>query len=220
MKPYKLRLELLSPTLIGSGETFGALIDTDVVFDEVGLPFVPSKRIKGCLRDSAMEAKEIFKSSGIDRSWIDIDKTFGKIGCSESAPVYFSNLFIEDYENTRALFEYYLKEKKYPDILSREYILETFAETRQHTAIDSETGVARDSSLRTVRVIKKGITFYGDIHIEKQNETISDTLCLACLNFRFMGTKRNRGFGEIRCSLFEGDKELSIRNKLEEKCSA
>ncbi len=216
MKTYQLKLELLSPALIGSGEGFGALIDTDIVFDDAGIPFVPSKRIKGCLRDSANEVKEMFNLL-TDR---DIEITFGKIGDSESGAVYFSNLTIEDiedYEKNKAWLDYYLKNNKYPDILSKERILETFTEIRQQTAIDS--GVAKGGSLRTIRVIKKDSEFYGDIHIEKESETILDTLMLACLNFRSMGTKRNRGFGEIHCSLFEAEKELPIPKKLEELCT-
>ena len=216
MKTYQLKLKLLSPTLIGSGEGFGALIDTDIVFDDAGIPFVPSKRIKGCLLDSATEVKEIFNDL-IDFP-MDIETTFGKKGGdSKSGAVYFSNLTVADYKNNKAWLDYYLKNKKYPDILSRERILETFTEIRQQTAIES--GVAKDGSLRTIRVIKKGFEFYGDIHIEKESETILDTLMLACLNFRFMGTKRNRGFGEIHCSLLENGKELPIPKKLEELCT-
>jgi CRISPR/Cas system CMR subunit Cmr4 (Cas7 group RAMP superfamily) len=61
MKTYTLKLTLLSPCLIGSGEGFGAVIDSDIVFDEFGIPYIPAKRIKGCLRDSAIEVCEMFK---------------------------------------------------------------------------------------------------------------------------------------------------------------
>ena len=39
MKTLTIELKLLSNTLIGSGEGFGAIIDTDVVFDETGIPY-------------------------------------------------------------------------------------------------------------------------------------------------------------------------------------
>ena len=66
MNNYKLVLELKSPTLIGSGSGFGAEIDTDIVFDELGLPYIPSKRIKGCLRDAIKEIEEMFSLAGVD----------------------------------------------------------------------------------------------------------------------------------------------------------
>jgi CRISPR-associated protein Csx10 len=217
MKAYQVKLELLSPTLIGSGEGFGLLIDTDIVFDDAGIPFIPSKRIKGCLLDSVKEVKELFDSSHIDYS-INIETAFGKTGSSESGAVYFSNLTIEDYDINKAWLDYYLKNNKYPDLLSKERILETFTEIRQQTAIDN--GVAKDGALRTIRVIKKGFKFYGDVHIDNETEAIVNTLALACLNFRFIGTKRNRGFGEVHCSLLKDGNELPIKKKLEELCTA
>ena len=216
MKTYQLKLKLLSAALIGSGEGFGSLIDTDIVFDDAGIPFVPSKRIKGCLLDSAEEVRTLFDSSHIN-CLMDINKTFGETGNSESGAVYFSNLTIEDYDKNKAWLDYFLKNNKYPDLLSKERILETFTEIRQQTAIDN--GVAKDSSLRTIRVIKKGFEFYGDVHIDNETEAIVNTLNLSCLNFRFMGTKRNRGLGEVHCSLLKDGNELSIRKNLEELCT-
>lgn len=49
----KLIIELLSDCLPGSGAGNGSYIDTDCVFDAYGFPFIPSKRIKGCLRETA-----------------------------------------------------------------------------------------------------------------------------------------------------------------------
>ena len=51
MMNHKINVKLKSDALIGSGEGFGAIIDTDVVFDEVGIPYIPGRRIKGCLKD-------------------------------------------------------------------------------------------------------------------------------------------------------------------------
>lgn len=47
MAVFTFNLELLSDTLIGSGEGWGATIDTDVVFDDFGLPYIPARRVKG-----------------------------------------------------------------------------------------------------------------------------------------------------------------------------
>ncbi|OQY09428.1 MAG: hypothetical protein B6I30_09830 [Desulfobacteraceae bacterium 4572_187] len=218
MKRYTINLQLESPTLVGSGEGFGAIIDTDVVFDEVGLPFVPAKRIKGCLRDSAEEVLEYFGKAGIDLPVAAVSETFGAPGASSSAPVYFSSLFIEDYERNRAWFEYLLAAKKYDDILSKERILDAFTQIRRQTAIGSD-GIAYNHSLRTIRVVNNNVRFVGDLHIEGDDITILNTLLLACMNFRRMGGKRNRGFGKVGCLLFDGEKELSINELLEEKCT-
>ena len=217
MKKYKLKLELKSAALIGSGEGFGAIIDTDIVFDEVGIPFIPAKRIKGCLRDSATEIQEMFDRSKINFK-INIDETFGIPGRENSTPVYFSNLTLQDYEQNKKWLEYLVNKNEYSDILSKDRVLETFTEIRQQTAIGSD-GVALAHSLRTVRVLKRGLTFYGGVDVDTENPDITNTLIFACSNFRHLGTKRNRGFGDIDCKLIDGKKEIYIKERLEEICT-
>ncbi len=216
MKQYTIKLSLDSPALSGSGEGFGAVIDADVPFDDVGIPFIPAKRIKGCLLDAAKEVREMFALAGIDFS-LKVEETFGVPGARESAPVYFSNLTIPDYQENRAWLEYFIHSNKYPAILSKERVLETFSEIRQQTAINPD-GVAFDHSLRTSRLIKKGALFTGNVQMEDDREDIVVTLRLACLNFSHMGTTRNRGFGEVSCTLFHGDREIPIPEELEEIC--
>jgi len=218
MKKSEIEIELLSPALAGSGVGFGAGIDADVVFDDFGMPFIPAKRLKGCLRDSVEEVREIFSLAGIVEDEIQIEKTFGKTGDERSAPVYFSNLCIEDYEQNYAWLRYFLKSEKYKSLIMPERILGAFTEIRRQTQIDD--GVALDHSLRTIRVLRKGRRFSGEVHVERDDAHIQTTLLLACRNFRRFGTRRNRGFGEIRCTLRENGQPLFIDQKLEALCTA
>lgn len=214
MKTYTIQIELKSDALIGSGEGFGAVIDSDIVFDNLGIPYIPAKRIKGCLKDSAIEVGQMFNQSEMN---IEIDKTFGKPGEEASTPVYFSNLTIDEYERNRQWLEYLVSNDE-AGILSSDNILSTFTSIRQQTAIDKK-GVADEHSLRTIRAIKKGLIFKGKIQVEINDQPISDTLALACLNLRYLGTKRNRGFGEVECKLFDGAKEVSVMDQLEAICT-
>jgi CRISPR-associated protein Csx10 len=226
MKTYNLKLTLQSPCLIGSGEGFGAVIDSDIVFDELGIPYIPAKRIKGCLRDSAIEVCEMFKQAEIKMFVLEeensengfkiISRLFGNPGDEKPAQVYFSNLTIEKYEETVQWLRYLMKE--YKDIITRESIINQYAELRQQTAIDEGTGTAQEHSLRTIRVAKKGISFTGTIDIEEANDDLIALLYFACKNLRRMGTKRNRGFGSIECKLYEDSKEINFLAKLEELC--
>lgn len=222
MTTYQLELALLSPTLAGSGVGFGSGIDADVVFDDLGIPFIPAKRIKGCLRDAAEEVRELFEVAGISRDEIQIEKTFGKTGDEKSAPVYFSNFYLADYERHKEWLRYFAKakskSKEYKHFITPARILDTFTEIRQQTRIGDE-GVALDHSLRTIRVLRNDLKFYGDVRIEENDERILNTLLLACRNFRRFGTKRNRGFGEIRCTLLRDGQPLSIDQKLEALCT-
>lgn len=220
MKNHRLKLELLSPTLAGSGTGFGASIDTDVVFDDLGIPFIPAKRIKGCLRDAAREILDMFSLSGVETDDLQIELTFGEIGSESAAPVYFSNLYIGDSELNKAWLNYFVKSEDYKDIVTHERILNTFTEIRRQTRIGDD-GVASEHSLRTIRVLGKGMAFFGDVHIQIEDEKILNTLLLACSNFRRFGTKRNRGFGEVSCSLISKDGQLlSATKNLEVLCTA
>lgn len=226
MKRYELQITLKSPALIGSGEGSGSLIDSDIVFDDIGIPYIPSKRIKGCLRDSAIEICEMFKRANLPYIDLGPDDTengfrlvsgvFGKPGQEKPASVFFSNLTIEDYEANRDWFIYLINE--YKGVVSRESLIDTFTELRQQTAIDEESGTAEEHSLRTIRVAKEGIVFTGAIDVESDNDDAIKLLSFACKNLRRFGTKRNRGFGEIECKLFENSKEINFINELEVLC--
>ncbi len=53
-------------------------------------------------------------------------------------------------------------QEKYKNIINRLNILNYFTTIRQQTAID-EKGIAKEHSLRTIRVLKPEITFIADI---------------------------------------------------------
>jgi len=49
----RMTITLLSDMCCGTGEGDGINLDTTTAFDEMGLPFIPAKRLKGLLRESA-----------------------------------------------------------------------------------------------------------------------------------------------------------------------
>ena len=57
----KITIKLLSDLCTCSGETYNSVVDMDVVYDENGIPYIPAKRIKGCIREAALEMKEMGK---------------------------------------------------------------------------------------------------------------------------------------------------------------
>lgn len=219
-----LKIEFLTPCLIGSGTGYSALIDTDIVFDDAGIPFIPAKRIKGCLRDSATEVCEYLDLAGIDLfnlkkesgEFSIVLKAFGRRGEDEPAGVYFSNLYIDNHESILRWIRFFIEE--YSSFVTRESIINYFTELRQHTAIDKKTGTAKEHSLRTIRVAKKGLCFSGAIDVMEDEPEILKLLYLAAKNLRHMGTKRTKGFGSIRAALLEKDKELNFMDELEVLC--
>ena len=54
----KLRITLRSDLCAGSGESFGNSVDTDICISDAGLPYIPARRLKGCLRAEAVQLKQ------------------------------------------------------------------------------------------------------------------------------------------------------------------
>ena len=91
----QLIIRLLSDLCTCSGDTHNSLVDTDVVYDENGIPYIPAKRIKGCIREVAQEMVEL----GIADA--EMHEIFGKEGQQNSA-FSLSNAYIENYEKVTA----------------------------------------------------------------------------------------------------------------------
>ena len=90
----KITIKLLSDLCTCSGETYNSLVDMDVVYDEYGIPYIPAKRIKGCIREAALEMAEL----GLIQ-WEQYENLFGREGHQSSAFT-ISNAYIKDYEIT------------------------------------------------------------------------------------------------------------------------
>lgn len=222
MIQLRLEVQLLSDALIASGEGFGAIIDSDILFDDVGLPYIPARRLKGCLHDCANKAEAYLMDC--DLSWpISAALTFGHSGQSKPAPVYFSDLKIQEYEANYAWLKYLLNEKEIAQILSKNSVMESMTSIRHQIKIN-EQGVTQAHSLRTMRVAQKGLIFEGEIQIHAEGDElqhIKNTLVLACreLDEMGLGAKRTRGLGVVECKLFQREQLLN-KQLMEALCTA
>jgi len=202
---YKLKISLLSDTIIGSSEGYSVIVDTDIVYDEYGFPYIPAKRIKGILRDSADELISYFDSSNIGYK-IEKDGLFGKSGWLEGNIV-LSDFYIEEYEKNKEWIKYLSnKQKIYNVNISQQNVLNTFTTIRIGTSIDKEKGISKKGSLRKFRCLKAGLDFYGKIDMDEKYE---EQLALICQNVRSIGTKRNRGFGRVSFTLYKNGEDIN-----------
>lgn len=216
MQKYKVIIKLMSDALVGSGEGYGAIIDSDIIFDDIGIPYLPARRIKGLLRDSAEEIVNILETASISSINVNIiEKLFGVPGQTESSPISIPNFYIDEYENNYEWLKYYSKDKEYGKSISNESIINSFTSLRRQTSV--EDGVAKEHSLRTIRVINKDIVFKGEIEIFSNNSEMKKIFLLSCQNLRNIGTKRSRGLGEVEC-VVEGQNPNEIHKLLEELC--
>lgn len=188
---YKLQIRLLSDTLIGAAEGFGAIIDKDSVFDQVGLPLIPGKRVKGILREQA----DLLKKFGQNKP--DINKLFGAIGMTDKTTEYLTvgNFLAESYNENEECLKYLISN----GTITRSEVINHFTSIRMMTRIDDD-GIAADTSLRTIRVLKKGLIFTGELIFDSTHLRIfKDIFALT----RRIGSMRNRGLGHIQCTLIQ-----------------
>ena len=208
-----LRIKLLSDLCVSSGETYNSYVDTDVVYDEYGLPFIPAKRMKGCIREAALELVE----------WGLFDKQlyeslFGKEG-KERTLFSLDNAYLDNYE------EYIADLMGCEDkaLVHPQRVLGLYTYTRTQTAMTKD-GVADKGSLRTIRVVSKGNCFNAYL---RENVKLSDMqkelLVKAISLVKHIGVDRTRGLGLVELSLLEekrkeakceSAREYSERNRI------
>lgn len=195
MERYRLKIELLSDLCAGNGKGYNSSLDTDVCQDKYGFPYIPGRRIKGILRECALELSD----------WgyeIDPDTLFGKEGDS-FAPVRIGSAELESADIIRQMIE----DNPNVSVFAPQNVLNCYSYIRTNTAVDYETGVADDQSLRNMRVVNKGTVFYADVRLRYPK--MKDLLERCCMVYRHMGLHRTRGLGEVCVSLVEPLDEVS-----------
>lgn len=186
-----ISIKLLSDLCCYSGEVYNTTVDTDVVYDDYGLPYIPAKRLKGCIREAALELYEM----GLMPHYNAI---FGKEG-SDASAFTISNARVENYD--AKVKE--LKQFEKTDFVNQQNVLSLYTYLRTQTAVDTNTGTAIENSLRTLRVLNKGLIFYADVDLE--NKDYVEEFKNAVSMVKHMGVSRTRGLGLV---------ELKIKNNL------
>lgn len=186
-----ISIKLLSDLCCYSGEVYNTTVDTDVVYDDYGLPYIPAKRLKGCIREAALELYEM----GLMPHYNAI---FGKEG-SDASAFTISNARVENYD--AKVKE--LKQFEKTDFVNQQNVLSLYTYLRTQTAVDTNTGTAIENSLRTLRVLKKGLIFNANVDLE--NSEYFEEFKNAVSMVKHMGVSRTRGLGLV---------ELKIKNNL------
>ena len=187
----EISIKLLSDLCCYSGEVYNTTVDTDVVYDDYGLPYIPAKRLKGCIREAALELYEM----GLLPHYNAI---FGKEG-SDASAFTISNAKLKNYEEIVNGLNQFEK----ADFVNQQKVLSLFTYLRTQTAVDTNTGTAIENSLRTLRVLKKGLIFHADVDLK--NNDYAEEFKNAVSMVKHMGVSRTRGLGLV---------ELKVENSL------
>lgn len=182
----EIKIQLLSDLCTYSGESYNSMVDADVSYDRYGIPNIPAKRLKGCIREAALEMKEL----GII-SQDQFEEIFGKEG-EQRAAFSLSNACIFDYEETTDA----LNCCPYEELKTPQNVLDQYTCTRTQTAVDPESGVADENSLRTIRVVRKGLRFQAECNWEKE-VSAPEILGQAVSLVKHIGMARTRGLGMV-----------------------
>lgn len=188
MSKYILNIKLLSDMCVSDGGVYNSQIDIDVCYDRFGFPYIPAKRLKGCLRECALELNDWGMS-------IDIKSMFGDKGeASNSGAVRIGNACLDNLDNLREI----INNSHNLLVYHPQNVLSVYTRLRSQTSIDNETGVAVDGSLRTTRVVNKGKTFCAQVDIPEKYVSDFEN-CVRSLTQ--IGMSRTRGLGEIKATL-------------------
>ncbi len=206
-KDFELRVGLLSPLHLGSGQA-DVNVDAQIIHDKYGLPYFPGRRLKGLLYESGVEVAEMAELSGLPLfTGAQLDEFFQR-GSLGQVQLDLSNLYLEGSEEMRAEWGYL--EERYPGLFRPEDVLESYTSLRYQTKIDAETGTAADTSLHNMQVLDEGLIFTGSLSLKNGDMKSLAILALALRNLTQAGLKRSRGFGHLACTLEQGGRDVML----------
>jgi CRISPR-associated protein Csx10 len=184
-------MELLSDLCPASGNGFAGFVNTDVCFDGLGLPYVPAKRLKGCLRECGLDILSV------DYSFSDaLKRLFGETGNFVSGTLKIGNGKLQNYSDIAA---------NIGDAHTSE-LAEVYTSVRSRTKMEGEK--AAEGMLRTARVLNKGQVYEFPVTLSDDD---FDFLKMCVKSLRGFGLNRSRGLGEVKCELVDADTPNGVK---------
>lgn len=194
LRPRGMTVELLSDTTFGRGEGTAGVVDVEVEHDAWGLPFVGGKTLRGLLRDIWLSMQGCFPE--LQEAALQVLGSPADV--AETSILRIGDAVIE--ESSRRHLVAAAGREHHP--LAPETILGALTEVRSQTSEDRGTGAPARTTLRSVRVVVRGLRFDAPL-LWLAEPTPKDLQCLALavLGTRHAGLSRNRGRGHLRLAL-------------------
>lgn len=189
----QIKITLLSDMCVSDGGVYNSMLDTDICSSPEGFPYIPAKRLRGCLRECALELKDWGYS-------INPNELFGTEGDAVSA-VRLGDAQLEDIEE----MTHHVSEGQWHMLFHPQNVLNHFSYIRTQTSINNKTGTADAKSLRTMRVAAKGLVFISNAEVRAD---LYDCLEACCNVLSGMGIGRTRGLGEVTVSMRPFDESV------------
>lgn len=205
MTNHLLEIDILELWQAGSGRGEGSFLDSVPVLDADGLPYLPGRTLKGLLRD-AVRALTSFGGCTTDME----ELLFGTRGDSDRYTTKPGALRVGDARLPHAVREHLCEiPAEERERRARAQQKESLFHDAFQTAIDEAAGVARNRSLRSIRLavpmlIEAELTETAALS-EKQREA----LCAALPLIDAVGSGRARGLGRCTVSMAVASTETS-----------
>jgi CRISPR/Cas system CSM-associated protein Csm3 (group 7 of RAMP superfamily) len=202
MATYILKLTLLSEATFGRGDGVAGYVDTEVEHDDRGLPYLHGRGVKGLLTAQCADILGALESLPAHSKLAEAaTRLFGEGGSDLRANGALSVGPALLPRNLREAVE--AVEAKH---LSRTDVLEALTTIRRQTSIDEKTGAARENTLRSVRVLIRGLVFEATLNTDRDLDVTEQAVLAACVKaIRRVGTHRSRGLGRVQAELYDAD---------------
>jgi len=200
MPPTKLVIELLSDTAVSSGTGTPGQVDSEVVHDDWGSPFIPGKTIHGLLRETWLSMRRRFPA--LEESGL---RLLGEEGSHmELAVLRVGDAIMPKEVLQWARYAIGRAEQEHP--LQPATLLSTLTDIRAQTAISRQSGATDAHTLRYTRVVLRNTSFVAPLQwLEREpDQDLLRCLALCALGVRHIGLSRSRGLGFVRTTL-DGD---------------
>lgn len=185
----KIRMQLISDVVFGSGESVPGGEDISVLSDAYGFPYYKGGTFKGIFRE---ELGNYLAWTGAGQTGAEIKRLLGNGGDDDlqnQDKLIFSDFTLSDYVKGQILSEIGT-DRKY-------HVLDALSHVRTFTAV-SEDGIVLEGSLRQCRCVNRGLNFYSEIQCsQKDEQMVEEVLSM----IKWIGTMRNRGFGKVKLSV-------------------
>lgn len=222
MTNYVLEVTLQSPLTSAAGEGRVGLVDRDVTFDDLGLPILPGRRLKGLWREAYRDITEAWQQCR--ESPLPVEQVFGESGQRSGhrdTSIYIANAELEEAPTLKAWLKFlqYRNETTKTQKLHFDDVVQHYTGVRAQTAIDRWTGSAKEDTLRLTRTLKakktseENLVFWARVHFVKPpDKLLQDALALGAVALQYMGTSRTRGLGKVSCRLLTFDASGASRD--------
>ncbi len=205
MQTYWICFALASDATFGCGEGLAGVVDQEIDHDELGLPRLDGRTLKGLLKEECTNILYALERSGANvKPWYQAaDDLFGRPGSSLTSAAL---LRIGPAQLPQALRDAVRMEVEAgTPRLEPAQVLDSLTAVRRQTAVDEGSGAPDEHTLRAMRVILRGTPFQARLELELvpdvEDVPLLPLLAACVLGLRRAGTGRNRGRGRLVATL-------------------